>query len=79
MFFFYLIIFIYRINPDTTKQLDYHNDQFTKRINETGKIHVVPAMVKGVFTIRFCVTYEFANEEHIGKSYLQNFKDNYVK
>lgn len=28
-------------------------------------------MVRGHFTIRFCVTYEFANEEHIGKFCLQ--------
>lgn len=37
---------------------------------------MIPAMVRGRFVIRFCVTYEHAVEEHIGmfpKQWLQSF------
>lgn len=45
---------------------DEINREFLARINHSGKLHMTPAMVRGKYTIRFCVTYEHATEEHIG-------------
>lgn len=45
------------------------NREFLARINHSGKFHMIPAMVRGKYVIRFCVTYEHATDKHIRKYY----------
>ncbi|XP_055701578.1 aromatic-L-amino-acid decarboxylase [Phlebotomus papatasi] len=47
------------------RQSDATNRDLLARINHSGKFHMTPAMVRGKYAIRFCVTYEHAKEEHI--------------
>lgn len=51
---------------------DHINRELLARINHSGNFHMTPAMVKGKYIIRFCVTYEHAKQEHIGKSFISN-------
>lgn len=51
---------------------DHINRELLARINHSGNFHMTPAMVKGKYIIRFCVTYEHAKEEHIGKFILDS-------
>lgn len=48
---------------------DAVNREFLARLNQSGEIHMIPSMVAGKYVIRFCVTYEHAQPEHIGMSY----------
>lgn len=59
------------------KHPDRINRELLARINHSGKFHMVPAMVKGRFIIRFCVTYEHATIEHIDGAWkaIQEFTD----
>uniref|UniRef100_A0A336L4L2 CSON004112 protein n=1 Tax=Culicoides sonorensis TaxID=179676 RepID=A0A336L4L2_CULSO len=50
---------------------DHINRELLARINHSGKFHMTPAMVKGKYIIRFCVTYEHAKEEHIDYAWKQ--------
>lgn len=47
------------------KRCDLINRELLARINHSGRFHMTPAMVRGRYIIRFCVTYEYATEEHI--------------
>lgn len=49
------------------KNSDEVNQEFLARINLTGRLHMIPAKVLDKYCIRFCVTYEHATAEHIGK------------
>ncbi|XP_018332420.1 tyrosine decarboxylase-like [Agrilus planipennis] len=44
---------------------DSINQTLLATINASGKLHMIPSMVKGKYIIRFCVVSEFANETHI--------------
>lgn len=50
------------------RQADRVNQELLSRMNQSGHMHVIPSMVRGKYIIRFCVTYEHATEEHIGKT-----------
>lgn len=50
-----------------TRHNDYINRDLLARINSSGRFHMTPAKVGGKYIIRFCVTYEHATAEHIGK------------
>lgn len=43
------------------------NKKLLETINESGKLHMVPALVHDKYVIRFCVVSEHATEEDIGK------------
>ncbi|XP_055374436.1 aromatic-L-amino-acid decarboxylase [Condylostylus longicornis] len=47
------------------KSSDEINQDLLAQINHSGKMHMIPAMINGKYVIRFCVTYEHANEKHI--------------
>lgn len=47
------------------RNCDRVNRDLLARVNSSAKIHLTPAMVKGKYTIRFCVTYENATEDDI--------------
>lgn len=49
------------------KNSDEVNQEFLARINHSGKLHMIPAKVLDKYCIRFCVTYEHATADHIGK------------
>lgn len=46
-----------------------NSDQLTKellaRITKSKRIFMVPAMVNGKYTIRYCVMYEHTEERHV--------------
>lgn len=62
MYFSKYEIFLFFRNSDSV------NREFLARINHSGKYHMIPAMVRGKYVVRFCVTYEHATPDHIGKS-----------
>lgn len=45
---------------------DRVNQDLLAEINHSGKLHMVPACIKGKYIIRFCVTAEYATAEDIG-------------
>nr|CAD7430522.1 unnamed protein product [Timema monikensis] len=45
---------------------DRLNQDLLANINTSGKLHIIPSMVKGQYIIRFCVTAEHAKDEDIG-------------
>nr|CAD7587673.1 unnamed protein product [Timema genevievae] len=47
---------------------DRLNQDLLANINTSGKLHIIPSMVKGQYIIRFCVTAEHAKDEDIGKA-----------
>lgn len=49
------------------KASDKMNEQLLAQINYTGEVHMIPAKIYGKYIIRFCVCYELATPEHIGK------------
>lgn len=53
------------------KRSDPINRELLARINHSGKFHMTPAIVRGKYIIRFCVTYEHATEEHITTAWEQ--------
>ncbi len=53
------------------RNIDKINRDLLARINSSGKLHLTPAMVKSKYTIRFCVTYEHATEEHIRNAWIE--------
>lgn len=53
------------------KRSDPINRELLARINHSGRFHMTPAMVRGKYIIRFCVTYEHATEEHIDNAWEQ--------
>lgn len=53
--------------PLPNRHNDYINRDLLARINSSGRFHMTPAKVGGKYIIRFCVTYEHATAEHIGK------------
>lgn len=58
--------------PDeTTEQIDDINKKLLTNINASGKLHMVPALVREHFVIRFCVVAQHANREDIGNEILQ--------
>lgn len=46
---------------------DQLNEKLLSNINESGKLHMVPARVNDKYVIRFCVTAQNATEEEICK------------
>nr|CAD7445948.1 unnamed protein product [Timema bartmani] len=44
---------------------DRLNQDLLANINTSGKLHIIPSMVKGQYIIRFCVTAEHAKDEDI--------------
>lgn len=44
---------------------DQLNEKLLSNINESGKLHMVPARVNDKYVIRFCVTAQNATEEEI--------------
>ncbi|XP_062552761.1 aromatic-L-amino-acid decarboxylase [Armigeres subalbatus] len=56
---------------------DRINRDLLARINHSGKFHMTPAMVRGKYIIRFCVTYEHATAEHIDYAWdeIRNFAE----
>jgi aromatic-L-amino-acid decarboxylase len=46
---------------------DRLNQDLLASINGSGKLHMIPSLVKGRYIIRFCVVAEHANEADIGK------------
>ncbi|KAK4875669.1 hypothetical protein RN001_012091 [Aquatica leii] len=45
------------------------NQTLLATINASGKLHMIPSMVKGKYIIRFCVVYEHATEAHIEQAW----------
>lgn len=50
---------------ETTEQVDELNKKLLTNINASGKIHMVPALVRDKFVIRFCVVSQHATREDI--------------
>jgi len=46
---------------------DRLNQDLLASINGSGKLHMIPSLVKGRYIIRFCVIAEHADEADIGK------------
>lgn len=53
----------FRLKDDPTNKL---NKKLLETINESGKLHMVPALVHEKYVIRFCVVAEHATEDDIG-------------
>lgn len=51
------------------KRSDPINRELLARINHSGQFHMTPAMVRGKYIIRFCVTYEQATADHIDNAW----------
>ncbi|XP_023245432.1 tyrosine decarboxylase-like [Copidosoma floridanum] len=49
------------------KGTDDFNKEFLLNINDSGKLHMVPAVINGQYIIRFCVTTPHATAEDVGK------------
>ncbi|XP_050537231.1 tyrosine decarboxylase isoform X2 [Daktulosphaira vitifoliae] len=52
----------FRLKNDPSNKL---NKKLLETINESGKLHMVPALVHDKYVIRFCVVSEYATEEDI--------------
>ncbi|XP_049866614.1 aromatic-L-amino-acid decarboxylase [Pectinophora gossypiella] len=50
---------------DTGEQVDELNKKLLTTINASGKLHMVPAMVRERFVIRFCVVQQYATRDDI--------------
>lgn len=48
---------------------DKENQDLLARINESGKLHMIPATVRGKYTIRFCVTAENATADDMDRAF----------
>ncbi|XP_055608424.1 aromatic-L-amino-acid decarboxylase [Uranotaenia lowii] len=59
------------------KSHDRINRDLLARINHSGKFHMTPAMVRGKYIIRFCVTYEHATAEQVDYAWdeIKNFAE----
>ncbi|XP_032457496.1 tyrosine decarboxylase isoform X3 [Nasonia vitripennis] len=44
---------------------DELNQELLANINASGRLHMIPARVRGKYTLRFCVVHEHASEEQI--------------
>lgn len=62
---FQLGLVCFRIKNDPSNKL---NKKLLESINDSGKLHMVPAMVHDKFVIRFCVVAQHATESDIGTS-----------
>lgn len=51
------------------KASDVVNQNFLAFINASGKLHMIPSMVKGKYIIRFCVNHERATENDIEQAW----------
>jgi len=51
---------------------DRLNQDLLASINGSGKLHMIPSLVKGRYIIRFCVVAENATEADIGKQMLHH-------
>jgi hypothetical protein len=49
---------------------DRLNQDLLASINGSGKLHMIPSLVKGRYIIRFCVIAEHANEADVGTQML---------
>lgn len=49
------------------KEANETNKKLITKINESGQIHIVPAFVKEMFILRFCVCAPDAVQEDMGK------------
>lgn len=47
------------------------NEKLLSQINESGKLHMVPANVNEKYVIRFCVVAQHATEADIGKQFFR--------
>ncbi|XP_023318683.1 aromatic-L-amino-acid decarboxylase-like [Trichogramma pretiosum] len=50
------------------KDSDEINQDLLANINASGKLHMIPARVKGKYALRFCVVHENANEYEINRA-----------
>lgn len=48
---------------------DKLNEKLLSIINESGKLHMVPASVNEKYVIRFCAVAQSASDDDIGKFY----------
>lgn len=53
----------FRLKNDPSNKI---NKKLLETINESGKLHMVPALVHDKYVIRFCVVAEHATEDDIG-------------
>jgi hypothetical protein len=53
---------------------DKMTQELLAKINISGKLHMIPACVKGKYIIRFCVTAEHASPNDIGTYSTRPFK-----
>lgn len=53
----------FRLKNDPCNKL---NKKLLETINESGTLHMVPALVRDKYVIRFCVVSEYATEDDIG-------------
>lgn len=51
------------------KVTDEQNQSLLAQINDSGELHMIPAIVKGRFIIRFCVTAENATEDDMDQAW----------
>lgn len=51
---------------DSGETVDELNKKLLTNINASGRLHMVPAMVRDRFVIRFCVCAQHATREDIG-------------
>lgn len=63
----YMGLVCFRLIINDTKMSDRVNAELLQRMNESGKIHMIPTTFRGNFVIRMCITNEHANEEEIGE------------
>lgn len=57
----------FKLNIDDKIMVDRVNAEFLERMNQSGKIHLIPTTFRANFIIRMCITHEQANEEEIGQ------------
>lgn len=65
----------FRLKDDPTNKL---NKKLLETINESGKLHMVPALVHDKYVIRFCVVAEHATEDDIGKTKIKLWTKNFL-
>lgn len=62
--YFQLGLVCFRLKNDSSNRL---NKKLLELINESGKVHMVPATIHGKFVIRFCVVAQHSTESDMGE------------
>jgi aromatic-L-amino-acid decarboxylase len=57
---------------------DKINQELLANINGSGKLHMIPSIVRGKYIIRFCVVAENSTDEDIGKFHILYIHSFYI-